>query len=141
MKPDRIPVVAAQAALARPLRVLVVDDHAPTLAAIADLLEREYPRLEVVGIASDGAAALRVIGDAEPDVVVLDLDLGGEYGLDLMPAIRRHPGIVVVILTASDDPIERSRALRAGAVAFISKLAPVGELISTILAAGSDRSA
>jgi two-component system, NarL family, nitrate/nitrite response regulator NarL len=136
MKPDRIPVVAARAAIARPLRVLVVDDHIATLTALADLLEREYPRLEVVGVARDGAGTLRAVRDAQPDVVVLDLDLGGEYGLDLLPAIRRHPGIAVVILTASDDPRERNRALAAGAAAFVSKLSPVGELIAAVVAAG-----
>lgn len=131
MKPERSPFLAAQA----PRRVLVVDDHAATLAAIAGLLEREYPRIEVVGTAGNGIAALKLARDLAPDVVVLDLDLGGQYGLDLMPAIGGRQGSAVVILTSADDPLEKSRALAAGAVAFVSKLAPVGELIAAILAA------
>jgi len=121
--------------VAGPRRVLIVDDHAPTLAAVMALLEREYPRIEVVGAASNGDAALRVIGNASPDVVVLDLDLGDEYGLNLLPAISTRRGVAVVILSASDDPLERTRALAAGAASFVSKFSPAGELIAAILAA------
>ena len=94
----------------RPRRVLVIDDHAPTLAAVSGLLQREYPDIEVVGTAGNGEAALQLVRDAGPDVVVLDLSLGDEYGLDLMPAIGSHPGVAVIILSSSDDPLERSRA-------------------------------
>lgn len=118
-----------------PRRILLVDDHAPTLAAIGALLEREYPLVSVIGKASNGAEALRILGEAVPDVVVLDLDLGDEYGLDLMPQITRHPGVAVVIMTSSDDPLERSRALAAGAFAFVSKFSPADELIAAIQAA------
>lgn len=121
--------------LARPRRVLIVDDHVRTLAAVAALLQAEYPRIEVVGTASDGAAALRLLAQAAPGVVVLDLDLGGERGLDLLPAIGRHADVKVIILSSSDDPLEKLRALDAGAVAFIHKYAPAGELVDAVLAA------
>lgn len=137
MNPERIPVAAAPAALAGSRRVLIVDDHAPTVAAIRALLEREYPRIEVVGAASDGGTALRLIRATAPDIVVLDLNLGDEYGLDLMPEIGLYPGIAVIILTASDDVLARTRALAAGAAAFISKLSPASELIAAILATQS----
>jgi len=136
MKPDRIPVATMHSALAGPLRVLIVDDHAPTLAAVTALLERESPRIEVIGTASNGDAALRVVRNASPDVVVLDLNLGDdEYGLDLMPAISKSQGIAVVILSASDDPLDQTRALAAGAASFVSKFSPADELIAAILAA------
>ena len=142
MTPDETHAQATHAPVSRPRRVLVVDDHAPTLAAVAALLQREYPDIEVVGTAGNGEAALRIVRDAGPDVVVLDLSLGDEYGLDLMPAIGRHPGVAVIVLTSSDDPLERSRALASGAVAFVNKLSPATELIGTILAVqpGADRS-
>ncbi|MCG2576471.1 response regulator transcription factor [Dechloromonas sp. XY25] len=119
---------------ASPRRVLVVDDHGRTLAAVAALLQAEYPRIDVVGTASDGPAALRLLAEAAPGIVVLDLDLGGERGLDLLPAIGRHPGVKVIILSSSDDPQEKVRALDAGAVAFIHKFAPAGELVGAVLA-------
>lgn len=138
MPPDPLDVSAQSASIAGSRRVLLVDDHALTLAAVEALLKREHPHIEVVATASDGATALRLIHEAVPDVVVLDLNIGDECGLDLMPAINRHPGIAVVILTASDDPLQRTRALATGAAAFISKLSPAAELIAAILAARPD---
>lgn len=135
MKTDQVQFVAAHTPVAWPRRVLIVDDHAATLAALRSLLEREYPRIEVVGTASDGDTAMQIVRRVAPDVVVLDLDLGGEYGLDLMPAIGGRQGAAVVILTASDDPLERTRALAAGAEAFVSKFSPAEALIAAILAA------
>ena len=115
-----------------PLRVLIVEDHAPTRAAIALLLEHEFPRMVVIGTAGDSDAALRAVLDEAPEVVVLDLDLAGKDGLELIPAISRD--IAVIILTSSDDLMARPRALAAGATAFVSKLSPAQELISAILA-------
>jgi len=125
------PVAASSHAIA-PLRVLIVEDHAPTRTAIALLLEREFPRMVVIGTACDGAAALRAVVESAPEVVVLDLDLDGKDGLELIPAISRD--IAVIILTSSDDLMARPRALAAGATAFVSKLSPAQELISAILA-------
>lgn len=135
MGPNRVDLAVPPDTVAKARRVVIVDDHASTVAAIMALLEREYPRIQVVGAASDGATALRLIRETSPNVVVLDLNLGDEYGLDLMPEIGRHPGVAAIILTASDDPLERVRALAAGAAAFISKLSPAEELIAAILAA------
>ena len=128
------PPAAAPTSVIGPLRVLIVEDHAPTRAAIALLLEHEFPRRVVIGTASDGDAALRAVVDSAPQVVVLDLDLDGKDGLELMPAINREPGIAVIVLTSSDDPLARPRAFAAGAKNFISKLSPAQELISAILA-------
>lgn len=131
---DSIRVAAETAAFAGPRRVLIVDDHAPTRTAIKALLEQEHPHIQVIATAKDSATAMRVVRDAVPDVVVLDLNLGDEYGLDLLPEIGRHPGVAVIILTGSGDPLERAKALAAGAAAFISKISPAGELIAAILA-------
>ena len=136
MQPSQYPSVVNCAPDAPAARVLVVDDHAATLAAIAALLDRESPLIEVVGIARCSDGVMRVLREAAPDVVVLDLDLGGECGLDLLPMIHGHPGVAVIILTASDDPLDRARALAAGAAAFVSKLSPAAELIDAILAIG-----
>lgn len=135
MNPDQIRHFAAPVPVVGPRRVLVVDDHLLIREAVAALLKAEYPRIEVVGTAGDGSTALRVVRDAAPDVVVLDLYLGDEYGLDLIPAISQQPGVAVIILTSSDDPLDQSRALAAGVAAYVSKLSPAGELIAAVLAA------
>lgn len=115
--------------------VLLVDDHAPTRAAIAAILEREWPGICVVGSVGDGVGALQAIRTMAPDVVVLDLDLGSENGLDLIPGLLQSNGVAIIILTASDDSRDKAKSFAAGASAFISKLAPASELISAILAA------
>lgn len=114
--------------------VLVVDDHAPTLAAIAALLDLEQPDIEVVGTARDSAGALRLAHDAAPDVVVLDLDLNGENGLELIPTLVVKYGATVIILTSSNDPLTKRQGFAAGARAYISKYAPSEDLIAAILA-------
>lgn len=134
MMSDHIYPLNAPTPVARTRRVLIVDDHARTLAAVAALLQHEYPRIDVVGTASDGNMALQIIRDAVPDVVVLDLELGDEHGLDLMPAIARFPGVEVIVLSSSDDPLERAQALDAGALVFVSKFSPAEELVAAILA-------
>jgi len=113
--------------------VLVVDDHAPTLAAIAALLDLEQPAIEVVGTARDAASALRLAHDMAPEVVVLDLDLDGVDGLKLIPELVQQDGASVIILTSSNDPRKRREGFAAGARAFVSKLDPSRELINAIL--------
>lgn len=115
--------------------VLLVDDHAPTLLALATLLESEKPTIEVVGTARDRADALRLVRDVAPDVVVLDLDLNGENGLELVPLLVLEYGVSVIILTSSDDPLKKKQGFSAGAIAFISKFSPAEELIAAIHAA------
>jgi DNA-binding NarL/FixJ family response regulator len=114
--------------------VLVGDDHAPTLAAISTLLDFEQPDIEVVGMARNAAGALRLARDVAPDVVVLDLDLDGENGLELIPTLTLNCGAAVIILTSSNDPQKRRQGFAAGARAFVSKYAPSGELVAAILA-------
>jgi len=69
-----------------PLRLLIVDDSAEVLAVARELLERQG--LTVVGVALDGATALRSALEQRPDVALVDIDLGGESGFDLL---RRAP--------------------------------------------------
>lgn len=134
MMSDQIPLLDASIPLVRTRRALVVDDHARTLTAVAALLQQEFPYIDVVGTASNGNVALQIVRDTAPDVVVLDLELGDEYGLDLMPALTRFPGVEVIVLSSSDDLLTRKQALSKGARAFVSKFSPGEELIAAILA-------
>lgn len=91
MNPSPLPVVAPSLAIA-PLRMLIVEDHAPTRTAIALLLEREFPRMVVIGTAVTALRRFAPLSMAPREVVVLDLDLDGKGGLELIPAIQpRHP--------------------------------------------------
>lgn len=81
------------------LRVLIVDDNASFLEAAANLLEREG--LTVVGVASTSDEALRRTRELRPDVVLVDISLGPESGIDLAPRLAEADGGATVILIST----------------------------------------
>ncbi|GAA4092137.1 MULTISPECIES: response regulator transcription factor [Actinomadura] len=104
-----------------PIRVLIVDDHALFAEALAARLSRE-PDLVVLPVAPDGRRALALTATERPHVIVLDLSLGAESGLDVLDRVReRHPDVRVVVLTATDEVDAIVRAVRRGAVGFLVK--------------------
>lgn len=117
------------------VKVLVVDDHAAVRAAIANLIDTEHPRLRVVGTAASADEALDQAGSQQPDVVVLDANLGTEDGLALIPALRRAAPCKVVVLSSLTDPALAAHATRLGAYACLHKTAPAEELLNCIAAA------
>jgi CheY-like chemotaxis protein len=100
--------------------ILLVEDNAFVIGALRLLLEETGHR---VSDASTLAAAARVLSSDPPDVVLLDLTLGGEDGLSLMSSIdaasARRP--IVVALTGHDDPETLERCSRAGCRAVLVK--------------------
>ncbi|MCP2335057.1 response regulator [Actinomadura rupiterrae] len=105
----------------QPTRVLVVDDHALFAEALSARLGRE-PDLVVLPVAASGRQALSLAATERPHVVLLDLDLGAENGLDVLVRLReRHPDVRVVVLTAAEGVDTVVRCLRRGAVGFLSK--------------------
>lgn len=125
----------------QPIRVAIVDDHPALREGTAGLLARE-PDLEVVGLVGTLAEARALTdGTDPPHVLVLDIRLGGERGLDLLAisgaAGERRPAIVV--WTAYDVPQYAAFAFRAGAAAFVVKTAPTSELIEAIRHAAAGR--
>jgi DNA-binding NarL/FixJ family response regulator/Flp pilus assembly pilin Flp len=119
----------------RPLRVLVVDDHIAIRIGIAQLIDAERPRMHSVGAAASASEALREAHEQRPQVIVLDVDLAGEDGLALIPALQRAAPCAVVVLTSLTDPRVAVRALQLGASTCLSKTAPATELIGSIFAA------
>lgn len=103
------------------LRILVADDHLVVRAGLRLLLEGEAD-IELVGDAADGAEAVRLVEELEPDVVLMDLRMPGLSGLEATELIRqRWPGVVVVILTTYDDDDLMLKGLRAGASGYLLK--------------------
>jgi two-component system NarL family response regulator len=102
-------------------RVLIVDDHALFAEALIARLGRE-PGLVLLPVAVDVRRALTLIATERPQVVVLDMALGAESGLDVLDHLREHhPQVRVVILTALTDVDAIVQAVRRGAVAWVSK--------------------
>lgn len=131
---------AADPSAHRPIRVLIVDDHALVRDGIRKLLGQE-PGLEVCGEAEGVVDAKRRIDDAlAPDIVIVDLMLKDGNGLDLIKWIgERHPHTKTIVATMHDERVYGGRALRAGASGFVSKQAPSRTIIEAIRALRSDR--
>jgi two-component system response regulator NreC len=118
----------------RVIRVLIVDDHAILRSGLRMLLGAQ-PDMDVVGEASDGAEAARLVGEVQPDVVLLDLAMPGTSGLDALRMIKRDtPTTRVLILSQYDDESYLRRTLEAGAAGYVLKRAADVELLSAIRA-------
>jgi DNA-binding NarL/FixJ family response regulator len=101
--------------------VLVVDDHPIVREGISQLLAQQQD-LRACGAAVDIASARRAVREHAPDVAVVDLSLGGESGLDLIPLlIGDAPGLAILALSMHDEALYAKRALQAGARGYIMK--------------------
>jgi DNA-binding NarL/FixJ family response regulator len=121
---------------ARPVTVLVADDHRLMREGTAALL-RADPRIEVVGMASNGGEALTLVESRAPDVVLLDLEMPVLGGIEACATIRgRHPEVEVLILTVSEKEPDVWAALRMGAAGYLLKDMPPAELVEAVLDAG-----
>ncbi len=101
--------------------VVVVDDHPVVRAGLIALLTTR-PGMQVVGEAGDGAGALAVVGRERPDVVLMDLQLGADNGVDVTRELRRRdPATRVLILTTYDTDADIVSAIEAGAVGYLLK--------------------
>lgn len=102
------------------IRVLIVDDHAVVRAGLRMLLE-SGPGMSVVGEAGNRTEALAAARE-QPDVVLLDLDLGGDSALDFLPELlATAPRARVLVLTGVRDPELHRRAVRLGAMGLVFK--------------------
>ena len=111
-------------------RVLLADDYPDMVKAVSRLLANDC---DVVGSVADGSELLEAAERLQPDVIVLDLNLPNVDGLDACRQITQaFPEIRVILFTAMSDADVSQRLLGAGASAFVSKLAPVDSLVSTI---------
>jgi DNA-binding NarL/FixJ family response regulator len=123
------------------IRVAIVDDHPALREGTAGLLALE-PDLDVVGVVGSLAEASELMADANPPhVLVLDIRLGGERGLDLLgtPGTAGRPRPAIVVWTAYDVPQYAAFAFRSGAAGFVVKTAPTSELIDAIRHAAAGR--
>jgi DNA-binding NarL/FixJ family response regulator len=114
--------------------VLVADDHQRFREALVAVLELDG--FEVVGQAADGADAVALAKQLQPDVVVMDLSMPVLNGLDATRLVRDAlPSTPVVVLTAFTGAELEQAALAAGATAYLAKDANLEELRATLAAA------
>ncbi|HEU5085272.1 MAG TPA: response regulator [Acidimicrobiales bacterium] len=125
----------------RPVTVVIADDNDLLLDALR-LAVSAADGLEVVATASDGAGAVEAVRAHGPDVVLIDLRLGSEWGLDVVPALRdgpRAPEVVVFSAAELDGVVDE--AARVGVSRLVPKGAPLEDVIRTLADAGSERRA
>lgn len=115
-----------------PIRVLLADDHRMLREGLRRTLEDEG--FDVVAEADDGAEAVRLALDVEPDVIVMDVTMPNVDGVDATRQLReRRPDSRIVMLTMHSDQDIVASAIRAGASGYLTKDCSADELVSAIV--------
>jgi two-component system invasion response regulator UvrY len=121
------------------IRVLLVDDHAVVRTGFRLLLQAR-PEIVVIGEAESGESACDRYSDLSPDVVIMDIAMPGMGGIEALRRIRaRDPRARVLALSAHDDPMHARRALREGALGFLSKRSAPEALLEAVADVSSGR--
>ena len=117
----------------QPIRVLLVDDHAIIREGLRDLIATRH-EMTVVGDAATRDAALELARSVRPDVVVLDLDLGADSGLRMIPELLEAagPSTSIIVLTGVREVEKRDEAMALGARGVVLKEKGATELLSAI---------
>ncbi len=117
---------------ATPAKVLIVDDHPIVRHGLGQLIADE-PGLTLCGSAASPSEAMREVEASRPDLVLLDLSLGEESGLELLKRIKAtRPDLPVLILSMHDEAYYADRVLRAGAMGYVMKQESADQVIAAI---------
>jgi DNA-binding NarL/FixJ family response regulator len=131
MPGERAPEVQA-----RRIRVLLVDDHPLFRAGVRQRLSEDDPVLEVVGEAGSSEQAQEMVALLSPDVVLMDIAMEGENGIEATRAIkRRAPAVAVIILSLYDDVQYIEAAVEAGAAGYFLKTVQGSDLAAAVRSA------
>lgn len=121
----------------RKLRIFLIDDHAIVREGIAALIDTQRD-MEVIGHASDGEMALRLLPSSKPDVVIMDISMPGMNGVQATAHIHElYPDIIVLALTRHSDANYARQIMQAGAQGYILKQAAARDLLVAIRTAAT----
>jgi DNA-binding NarL/FixJ family response regulator len=116
----------------RPTTVVLADDHPVVRQGMRAVLETQ-PSMAVVGEAGEGTAAIRVVEQLRPEVLILDLAMPGLGGLEVAWQVhRRVPQTRIIMLSMYADEAYVVQALRNGVMGYVLKGAPPGELVRAV---------
>jgi len=114
------------------INVVIADDHAIVRRGLRQVLSEESD-LKVAGEAEDGPALLKLLDKVQCDVLVLDINMPGRGGLDILKEIKQsHPRLPVLILSVHPEDQYAVRTLRAGAAGYMTKESAPEELVRAI---------
>jgi len=112
---------------------VIAEDEQLFRDALLELLRQEWPDLDVVAACDDGGAALEAIGEHKPDIAFLDIRMPGLTGLDLQQELKAvAPSLPIVFITGHADVRTSVRAMKDGAVDFLTKPVDASDLLSIV---------
>ncbi|MEJ5187535.1 MAG: response regulator transcription factor, partial [Candidatus Geothermincolales bacterium] len=122
------------------IKVMLVDDHEVVLEGLIRILEREGG-IQVVAVARSAEEALEKVERFPPDVAIVDIQLPGMNGIELIRRLKQaHPRIEAITLTVFDDEQFAKQAIKAGAIGYVIKDAAKEELVKAVRAAAKGES-
>jgi NarL family two-component system response regulator YdfI len=122
--------------MSKPISVMIVDDHVIIREGLRLMLEEVGEEFQVVGDATDGETALQLVGQLQPDVVLMDLRMPGMDGITAIEHIRQlYPRVAILILTTYNEDDLMIRGLQAGACGYLLKDTSLDTLLNAIRAA------
>lgn len=121
-----------QANHAEPIRVLLVDDHQTILWGLQQLIASRQPEMTVAGAATNAEDALQLARTLQPDVVLLDMDLGAADGVQLIPELRACCQASILVLTGLRDETRTDQAVLQGARGIVRKEASAEVVLKAI---------
>jgi DNA-binding NarL/FixJ family response regulator len=102
-------------------RILLVDDHPLFREALRQLIQRQ-PGWRVCGNAAEPAEAMRLVKDTRPHLVIVDITLGENSGIDLIKNLSaRYPELPMLVVSMHDESLYGEAAIRAGAMGYVMK--------------------
>jgi len=117
---------------AHKVRILLVDDHAVVREGV-QLMLGTSDDLEVTGVAERGPEALKLAGERDFDVALIDIALPGMNGLELLKRLRaQNPNLPVLMLSMYSEDIYAVRALKLGAAGYLTKNSPLPTLVAAV---------
>jgi DNA-binding NarL/FixJ family response regulator len=123
------------------ITVLLVEDHASYGQALETVMALEGD-IQMVAILTHGGAAGEAAADHRPDVAIVDLDLPGPSGIDVILDIRASsPATSCLVLTGLTDDVELGRTIEAGAAAILHKSVDIADLLDTVRAVAAGATA
>nr|WP_217346618.1 response regulator transcription factor [Noviherbaspirillum sp. L7-7A]MBV0881086.1 response regulator transcription factor [Noviherbaspirillum sp. L7-7A] len=114
------------------IKIMLVDDHQTMLWGLEQLIRGEAPRMEVIGTARNSEDALSSAQRLAPDLILLDVDLGGSCSVDILPGLLANGVSKVLLLTGSSDQEILDLAIKRGARGILHKKAATADVLKAI---------